>query len=101
MPQAPPAGGFGKGGRKGAFGGPIADRITSLCSKSPALSSDFDGRVRQFLADIQEKQGIGKLDDAFDVLHEWLSKKGERSDVQNWPGYIMKLLSNWRSEMEN
>jgi len=88
-------------GRRGGGGSTsssaVQDHIAELCSSSPALASDFDGRVCQFLRDIQEKQGLARLDDSFEMLHDVLGKKGHRTDVQKWPGYIMRLLMNWSS----
>ncbi|CAK9001817.1 unnamed protein product [Durusdinium trenchii] len=87
----------GSGRRKG--GSLVTEHITSLCSQSPALAADFDGRVKGLLQDIQEKEGADGLDECFDMLHEWLSKKEERSSINNWTAYIMKLLRNW-NQME-
>jgi len=93
----PPSSGKG-GGRKGASSAVLDERISNLCGSSPVLASDFDKRVCGFLREIQDKQGINKLDDSFDFLSDWLSKKAHREEIGNWPGYIMKLLTTWRNE---
>jgi len=85
----------GSGRRKG--GSLLAENIASLCSHSPALKEDFDGRVRGLLQDVQDQQGADGLEECFDMLHEWLSKKEERGSINNWTAYIMKLLRNWKS----
>lgn len=84
------------GRRKG--GSLLAENIASLCSQSPVLKEDFDGRVRGFLQDVQDQQGADGLEECFDMLHEWLSKKEERSSINNWTAYIMKLLRNWKNQ---
>ncbi|CAE7198896.1 kif7, partial [Symbiodinium natans] len=98
----------GKGGnrstpgskRKGANPAVLSERIAALCRASAATATDFDGRVKALLLDVQDKQGIEALDDCFENLSEWLSKKGERSAIGNWPGYITKLLVNWKERMQ-
>lgn len=95
------AAGKGSGGKKGAAAGGVSDAITDrmeiICRETAAVHLDFDHRVKQFLKEVQERQGTNGLDDAFEFLHEWLMKKAGRDDVKNWPGYIMALLNKWRS----
>eukprot|EP00930_Biecheleria_cincta_P083751 TRINITY_DN73261_c0_g1_i1.p1 TRINITY_DN73261_c0_g1~~TRINITY_DN73261_c0_g1_i1.p1 ORF type:complete len:900 (+),score=213.79 TRINITY_DN73261_c0_g1_i1:219-2702(+) len=94
----------GQGSRSSRKGGDRAsvmtERIALLCKESPAIPADFDYRVRSFLMELQGRQGVSALEDAFDMLHEWLCKKEDRSHIHNWPGYIMKLLMNWRTLVE-
>ncbi|CAE8596866.1 unnamed protein product, partial [Polarella glacialis] len=102
-----PSEGKGGGGKdRGRKGGGVpgnailTEHLTALCEDSPAQIEDFDGKVRRFLLDIQSQLGLEMLADAFDMLHEWLGKKEQRDEILNWPGYIMKLLHNWRIENE-
>ncbi|CAE7620413.1 tdrd9 [Symbiodinium sp. CCMP2592] len=98
----------GKGGKRSASGAKhkgsnpsvLTEHISSLCGSSPATAADFDGRVKALLLDVQDKQGAEALDECFDNLHEWLSKKGDRSSIGNWPAYITKLVVNWKDRMQ-
>eukprot|EP00933_Yihiella_yeosuensis_P004610 TRINITY_DN108988_c0_g1_i1.p1 TRINITY_DN108988_c0_g1~~TRINITY_DN108988_c0_g1_i1.p1 ORF type:complete len:849 (+),score=195.98 TRINITY_DN108988_c0_g1_i1:84-2549(+) len=92
--------GKGKGGKGMPNTGALAAHIAEICRESPAQKEDFDSRVRSFLVEVQESQGLDALDDAFDTLHEWLGKKEDRDEIKNWPGYMMKLLNNWRIDFE-
>ena len=94
--------------RLGGGGSALSDNIATLCSQSPAITADFDGRVRGLLQEVYDQQGTSGLEDCFDMLHQWLSKKEiaqvggalvwqeERTSINNWTAYIMKLLRNWK-----
>lgn len=98
----------GKGGKRSTSGAKhkgsnpsvLTEHITSLCGSSAATAADFDGRVKALLLDVQDKQGTEALDECFENLHEWLSKKGDRSAIGNWPAYITKLVVNWKDRMQ-
>lgn len=98
----------GKGGKRSTSGAKhkgsnpsvLTEHISSLCGSSAATAADFDGRVKALLLDVQDKQGTEALDECFDNLHEWLSKKGDRSAIGNWPAYITKLVVNWKDRMQ-
>ncbi|CAJ1455761.1 unnamed protein product [Effrenium voratum] len=87
----------GSGRRKGGTPSILSENISSLCAQSPATEKDFDGRVKAFLLDVQDKEGEDAVEECFEMLQEWLSKKEERGSINNWPAYIMKLLVNWKN----
>jgi len=93
--------GGGKGARNAkndALDGSIAD----LC-RLPEIAVepvDFDSRVRTWFVRFQQRRGQRAMDNAFDELGKWLTKK-ERAQVRSWPSYLMVLLRNWeRNEFE-
>merc|ERR1719424_1542178 len=100
-PKAGGGGGKGKGG--GGKGGAAMDaRIVQLCQVPDIAvqSVDFDSRVRTWFVRFAQRRGPKELENAFELLGEWCTKK-ERSQVRSWPSYLMVLLRNWeRNEFE-
>lgn len=106
---ASPKGATGKGSssKGSAKGGPKSNaaldaKIDKLC-RIPDIavqSVDFDSRVRTWFVRFGQRRGQKELENAFEVLGEWCTKK-ERNQVRSWPSYLMVLLRNWeRNEFE-
>lgn len=91
--------GKGKGGKAppGTKAGDKMDsRIAELC-RVPEIAvkrEDFDSRVRTWFVRFQQRRGTSDLEEAFDVLADWCTKK-TRESVRSWPSYLMVLLRNW------
>jgi len=85
-------------GRGGAVG-MMEERIKRLCSQDGVMCRpiDFDRVVKQWLREMERRRGAEVVEEAYDHLFQWCSKK-ERDQVKNWKGYLMRLLRNWETE---
>jgi len=78
-------------------------RIEELCQELTTVGDvgcrreDFDGGVRRWLRDFEKNQGSRRVDEAFEMLSEWCSKK-PRSSVASWPKYLTTLLRKWEEQ---
>lgn len=59
---------------------------------------DFDFRVRRFLYSIYNKHGKLRLEEGLNMLAQFTSQK-LRSDVKNWPAYLITLLKKFEPEL--
>jgi hypothetical protein len=94
--------GGGKGGGSSKSNAALDARIAELC-RIPDIAVhpvDFDSRVRTWFVRFERRHGKRELENAFEVLGEWCTKK-VRDSVRSWPSYLMVLLRNWeRNEFE-
>jgi len=94
------SGGFGgKGSGAGKGGSNLEVHITKFVSTSgvPCLETDFDRVVKQWIREFERRRGPKYVQEAFEHLAKWTSKK-ERDQVKKWNAYIMVLLRNWESD---
>eukprot|EP00929_Paragymnodinium_shiwhaense_P055522 TRINITY_DN27810_c0_g3_i2.p1 TRINITY_DN27810_c0_g3~~TRINITY_DN27810_c0_g3_i2.p1 ORF type:complete len:1527 (+),score=477.80 TRINITY_DN27810_c0_g3_i2:119-4699(+) len=84
-------------GRSG--GGNIEAFISKLCGRQDvqAQVADFDRIVKNWIRDFERRRGTRHLEEAFEHLAEWTSKR-PRDQVKKWNAYIMVLLRNWEVE---
>eukprot|EP00927_Polykrikos_kofoidii_P065848 TRINITY_DN61566_c0_g1_i1.p1 TRINITY_DN61566_c0_g1~~TRINITY_DN61566_c0_g1_i1.p1 ORF type:complete len:1315 (+),score=219.40 TRINITY_DN61566_c0_g1_i1:151-4095(+) len=68
-------------------------RIAAFCNgdRIPCKQTDFDEGLKKRLLDLQNRWGSVFLEEAFEHLSQWCSKR-DRREVGNWTGYIVKLL---------
>jgi hypothetical protein len=93
--SAPAEKGKGKGKSKGGYAqdGGINALILGVCQDdSHCLDpTDFDYRAKRFLSELNTRSGEEKVKEALANCVEVAMTK-ERDDVDNWRGYVYKLL---------
>lgn len=73
----------------------IEEEIQSVLAGCATLRrADFDGTIRQYLHAIRTKGGRSAVREAFQLIHETAVGK-ERSSIQKWPAYLLKILKHF------